>query len=79
MTIKSIIKLKEDVVFVDIIYKTSAVSTGGRDGKVVVENSPLEFEMALPTELGGTKIALNEIDLRCYVFYNRVFNIFALL
>ena len=41
----------------NIIYKTNAVSTGGRDGKVVVENSPLEFEMALPKELGGTKIA----------------------
>ena len=39
----------------DVIYKTSAVSTGGRDGKVNVENSPLEFEMALPAELGGAK------------------------
>jgi Ohr subfamily peroxiredoxin len=39
----------------DIIYKTTAVSTGGRDGKVIVENSPLEFEMALPAELGGKK------------------------
>ena len=38
-----------------IIYKTTAVSTGGRDGKVIVENSPLEFDMALPTELGGAK------------------------
>ena len=37
------------------IYKTTAVSTGGRDGKVNVENSPLEFEMALPSELGGAK------------------------
>ena len=38
-----------------ILYKTSAVSTGGRDGKVIVENSPLEFEMATPAELGGIK------------------------
>lgn len=38
-----------------ILYKTSAVSTGGRDGNVVIENSPLKFEMALPPELGGTK------------------------
>jgi len=38
-----------------ILYKTSAISTGGRDGKVIVENSPLEFEMALPPELGGGK------------------------
>lgn len=39
----------------NVLYRTTAVSTGGRDGKVIVENSPLEFEMALPTELGGTK------------------------
>lgn len=39
----------------DILYKTSAVSTGGRDGKVEVENSPLAFDMALPHELGGVK------------------------
>ena len=39
----------------DILYKTTAVSTGGRDGKVVVEDSTLEFDMALPTEIGGTK------------------------
>jgi len=44
-------------VFMNVLYKTTAVSTGGRDGKVIVENSPLEFEMALPTELGGTKKA----------------------
>ena len=38
-----------------IMYQASAVSTGGRDGKVIVEDSPLEFDMALPPELGGTK------------------------
>ena len=38
-----------------ILYNTSAISTGGRNGKVIVENSPLEFEMASPIELGGTK------------------------
>lgn len=37
------------------LYSTTAVSTGGRNGKVIVENSPLEFEMASPAELGGTK------------------------
>jgi len=37
-----------------ILYETKAVSTGGRDGKVQVENSPLTFQMALPTELGGS-------------------------
>lgn len=39
----------------DALYKTTAVSTGGRDGKVIVENSTLEFDMALPIEIGGTK------------------------
>jgi lipoyl-dependent peroxiredoxin len=37
-----------------ILYKTKAVSTGGRDGgKVKVENSPLEFDMTIPSEMGG--------------------------
>lgn len=36
-----------------VLYKTTAVSTGGRNGKVTVENSNLEFEMATPVELGG--------------------------
>ena len=39
----------------DIIYKTTAVNHGGRDGEVAVENSPLHFDMALPPELGGGK------------------------
>lgn len=39
----------------DALYKATAISTRGRDGKVVVENSPLEFDMAAPPELGGTK------------------------
>jgi osmotically inducible protein OsmC len=39
----------------DIMYKTKAVSTKGRSGKVVVENSTLEFEMAPPVEMGGLK------------------------
>ncbi len=38
-----------------ILYKASAVATGGRDGQVLVENSPLRFEMASPPELGGSK------------------------
>ena len=38
-----------------ILYKTKAVSTGGRDGgKVKVENSHLEFNMAIPSEMGGS-------------------------
>lgn len=38
-----------------ILYSTTAISTGGRDGKVSVENNPLAFDMALPPELGGAK------------------------
>jgi Ohr subfamily peroxiredoxin len=36
-----------------VLYKTTAVSTGGRSGNVVVENSPLVFSMATPAEMGG--------------------------
>ncbi len=39
----------------DIMYQASAVSTGGRDGQVFVENMPIHFEMALPNEMGGKK------------------------
>lgn len=39
----------------EVIYKTKAVSTRGRNGKVVVENSALEFEMSPPAEMGGFK------------------------
>ena len=38
-----------------ILYHTTAVSTGGRDGQVSVEGSPVRFEMATPPELAGTK------------------------
>ncbi|HNW85533.1 MAG TPA: organic hydroperoxide resistance protein [Candidatus Limiplasma sp.] len=38
-----------------ILYRAKAVSKGGRDGQVTVENSPIQFEMALPAELAGTK------------------------
>ncbi|NLL96549.1 MAG: organic hydroperoxide resistance protein [Clostridiaceae bacterium] len=37
----------------EVIYKIKAVSTIGRNGKVVVENSALEFEMSPPVEMGG--------------------------
>ena len=38
-----------------ILYHTTAVSVGGRDGQVSVEGSPIRFEMATPSELGGAK------------------------
>ncbi len=37
-----------------ILYKAKAVSSGGRDGKVRIEGTPLEFEMSKPAELGGS-------------------------
>jgi osmotically inducible protein OsmC len=38
----------------NIMYRTKAISTKGRSGKVVVENSALEFEMSAPVEMGGS-------------------------
>lgn len=38
-----------------ILYRTKAISHGGRDGGTVkIENSPLEFQMAIPAEMGGS-------------------------
>ena len=37
-----------------ILYQAKAISSGGRDGKVRFDNSSLEFEMAVPAELGGS-------------------------
>jgi Ohr subfamily peroxiredoxin len=36
-------------------YQTTAYSTGGLDGHVRVEGTPIDFEMALPAGLGGAK------------------------
>ncbi len=47
----------------NVLYSTTAVSTGGRNGKVKVENSPLEFDMAPPAELGGSKSGVNPEQL----------------
>jgi len=46
-----------------ILYSTSAVSEGGRDGKVTVLESPLKFDMATPAELGGAKVGANPEQL----------------
>ncbi len=37
------------------LYEASAVSVGGRDGQVYMENTPIHFEMAMPPALGGKK------------------------
>jgi osmotically inducible protein OsmC len=36
-----------------VAYQTTAYSTGGRNGHVRVEGTPIDFEMALPAEMGG--------------------------
>lgn len=46
-----------------VLYSTMAVSTGGRNGKVKVENSPLEFDMAPPSDLAGAKEGVNPEQL----------------
>ncbi|MEA5017009.1 MAG: organic hydroperoxide resistance protein [Candidatus Limiplasma sp.] len=38
-----------------IMYETKALSTGGRNGQVHVHNTPIRFEMASPSEMGGSK------------------------
>lgn len=45
------------------LYTTTALSTGGRAGRVAVENSPLDFEMAPPAEMGGAKPGVNPEQL----------------
>ena len=38
-----------------LMYQTTAIATGGRDGQVSVQHSPLRFDMATPPQMGGTK------------------------
>lgn len=45
------------------LYTTTAISSGGRNGKVTVEGSPLSFEMSSPVEMGGTKPGANPEQL----------------
>lgn len=45
------------------LYKTTALSYGGRNGNVTVENSPLSFEMSPPAEMGGNKPGTNPEQL----------------
>jgi len=45
------------------LYTTTAVSTGGRAGKVEVLGSSLQFDMSPPAEMGGTKPGFNPEQL----------------
>ncbi|WP_179400652.1 organic hydroperoxide resistance protein [Burkholderia guangdongensis] len=38
----------------NILYKTSATSTGGRDGRAISADNRLDVKLAAPRELGGT-------------------------
>ncbi|WP_144137735.1 organic hydroperoxide resistance protein [Paraburkholderia sp. BCC1884] len=41
----------------NILYKASATSTGGRDGRAVSSDNALEVKLAAPRELGGNGAA----------------------
>ncbi|ASL46516.1 Organic hydroperoxide resistance protein OhrB [Burkholderia sp. AD24] len=41
----------------NILYKTSATSTGGRDGRAVSADNVLDVKLAAPRELGGNGAA----------------------
>jgi len=45
------------------LYTTTAVSSGGRSGKVSVQDSALEFSMSPPAEMGSTKPGVNPEQL----------------
>jgi osmotically inducible protein OsmC len=39
---------------VNVLYKTTAVATGGRDGRVKIEDGSFEAKLTTPKELGGS-------------------------
>src|ERR1700748_3938790 len=41
----------------NILYKASATSTGGRDGRAVSSDNALDVKLAAPRELGGNGAA----------------------
>jgi osmotically inducible protein OsmC len=41
----------------NILYKATATSTGGRDGRAVSSDNALDVKLAAPRELGGTGAA----------------------
>src|SRR5579862_9857327 len=38
---------------VNVLYRTTAVATGGRDGKAATQDGSFEVRLATPKELGG--------------------------
>lgn len=39
---------------VDVIYKTSAIATGGRDGSARSEDGAVDVKLTVPKEMGGS-------------------------
>lgn len=55
---------RKKMLIMQVQYRTTAVSAGGRNGTVSVENTPLYFEMASPQEMGGMgKVGTNPEQL----------------
>lgn len=44
---------------VNVVYKTSATATGGRDGRAVTKDGTLDVKLSTPRELGGAGNAGN--------------------
>jgi Ohr subfamily peroxiredoxin len=44
---------KESIMSVNVLYKTSATATGGRDGHAATQDGSLDIKLATPKELGG--------------------------
>jgi Ohr subfamily peroxiredoxin len=38
---------------IDVKYRTAATATGGRDGRTRTEDGKLDFQLAIPKEIGG--------------------------
>jgi organic hydroperoxide reductase OsmC/OhrA len=47
----------------NVLYRTKVLSTGGRNGKVSIDNSPLAFNMTPPKEMGGSGTGANPEQL----------------
>ncbi|WP_395944225.1 organic hydroperoxide resistance protein [Brevundimonas sp.] len=48
---------------INVLYRTSAVATGGRDGRVVTTDGSLDLALGLPEEMGGAGKGANPEQL----------------
>jgi lipoyl-dependent peroxiredoxin len=49
----SLSERKVRVMSVNVLYRTSATATGGRDGRAVTQDGSLDVKLTTPKELGG--------------------------